>query len=192
MKLNVVKMWIPAVLVLSLAAPLGARTPGHEKEDDGSAAKIKAADFAWMTGRWIGRLKNATAEQICSTPQSGEMLCLFRVFVQGQPAMYELYTLYETPKGLELRSLQFPTDLSSKSVQQPLLMTLQKYSDREVVFVGAPGSQVATSTLLRDTPATMNGVIMFNDQKEPHIRVRWEKVAYDANVDYNPPAQPTP
>ena len=31
----------------------------------------------------------------------------------------------------------------------------------------------------------MNGIIMFNDKKEPHIRVRWQKVAYDAKVDYN-------
>ena len=27
---------------------------------------------------------------------------------------------------------------------------------------------------------------IFQDQKEPHIRVRWEKVAYDAKVDYIP------
>ena len=152
--------------------------------------KIKAADFAWMSGRWIGHLANgATAEQICSQPQSGEILCLFRVFVQGQPAMYELYTLYDTPKGLELRSLHFPTDLNESSAQKPLLMTLEKYSEKEVVFAGAPGTEVATSSLFRDDATTMNGVIMFQDQKEPHIRVRWEKVPYDAKVDYNPPLQ---
>ena len=32
----------------------------------------------------------------------------------------------------------------------------------------------------------MDGVIMFRDQATPHIRVRWEKVAYDAKVDYKP------
>ncbi len=155
-------------------------------------AKVKTADFAWMTGRWIGRLQKATAEQICSTPESGELLCLFRIFAQGQPVMYELYTLYDTPRGLELRSRNFSADLTEKSVQPPLLLTLQKYSDAEVVFVGAPGSQVATSSLFRDSPSTMDGVIMFNDQKEPHIRVRWEKVPYDAKVDYNPPPQSKP
>ena len=180
---------IAAVLVLLLAVPLAARTQGAVQNSPSDVARVKADDFAWMTGRWIGRLRNATAEQICSTPQSGELLCLFRIFVQGQPAMYELYTLYDTPKGLELRSLTFPTDLTEKTVRQPLLMTLQKYTDKEVVFAGAPGAQVATSTLLRDSPATMNGIIMFNDQKEPHIRVRWEKVPYDAKVDYNPPEQ---
>ncbi|HYK90835.1 MAG TPA: hypothetical protein VE398_18825, partial [Acidobacteriota bacterium] len=92
----------------------------------------------------------------------------------------------------ELRSLHFPPDLAGKSVQQPLLLTLQKYSDKEVVFAGAPGAEVSTSTLLRDSPTTMNGIIMFNEQKEPHIRVRWERVAYDAKVDYNPPAQAKP
>lgn len=174
------------LLIVVLAVTLAAPSAPAQAQD---VTKIKTADFAWMTGRWIGRLDNATAEQICSQPQSGEMLCLFRIFVQGQPVMFEMYTLYDTPKGLELRSLNFPTDLTEKAAQQPLLMVLQKYSDKEVVFAGAPGTAVATSTLTRDTPTTMNGLIMFNDQKEPHIRVRWEKTGYDAKVDYNPPAK---
>ena len=147
--------------------------------------KIKASDFAWMTGRWIGHLPNGTAEQICSTPESGEMLCLFRVFVKGRPAMYELYTLNETPAGLELRSLQFSTDLTGKSLQQPMVMTLQKFGDKELVFAGAPGTEIATSSLFRTSPSTMNGVIIFKGQNAPHIQVRWEKVAYDAKVNYN-------
>ena len=173
-------------VVLSLCL-LAAAVPAFGQD----VTKIKAADFAWMTGRWIGHLANGvnTAEQICSQPQSGEILCLFRVFSQGQPAMYELYTLYETPKGLELRSLHFPTDLNEPSAQKPLLMTLEKYSEKEVVFAGAPGTEVATSSLFRDSATTMNGVIMFQNQSAPHIRVRWEKVAYDAKVDYNPTPQ---
>jgi hypothetical protein len=175
--MKVVKSTLLILAALAVAVPaLGQDT-----------TKVKTVDFAWMTGRWIGHLQNATAEQICSQPQSGEMLCLFRVFVQGQPAMYELYTLYDTPKGLELRSLHFPTDLNESSVQKPLLMTLEKYSDKEVVFAGAPGTEVATSSLFRDGDTAMNGVIIFQNQKEPHIRVRWEKVAYDAKVDYSSP-----
>ncbi len=174
------RMLLIAVL-FAVAAPLSARA-----QTAANFSSIKTADFAWMTGRWIGHLQNATAEQICSTPESGEMLCLFRVFVQGRPAMYELYTLNDTAAGPELRSVHFPTDLAGKSLQQPLVMTLQKYNEKEVVFAGAPGAEVATSSLFRDTPATMNGVIMFRDQATPHIRVRWEKVAYDAKVDYNP------
>jgi hypothetical protein len=169
-----------AAILLLLAAIPAVRAQSAAQEPSGDVAGIKTADFSWMTGRWIGHLEKATAEQICSTPQAGEMLCLFRVFANGQPVMFELYTLSDTPRGLELRSLSFPPDLAQKSIQQPLVYTLKKYSDKEIVFAGAPGSQVATSTLFRDTPATMNGVIVFQDQKEPHIRVRWEKVPYDA------------
>jgi hypothetical protein len=181
-----------SIIILLILAMAMTIAPPSAQAQALEAAKIKTTDFAWMTGRWIGRLDNATAEQICSQPQSGEMLCLFRIFVQGQPAMFEMYTLYDTPKGLELRSVNFPTDLTEKSAQQPLLMLLQKYSDKEVVFAGAPGTAVATSTLTRDSATTMNGVIMFNDQKEPHIRVRWEKTGYDAKVDYNPPVKAKP
>ena len=106
--------------------------------------------------------------------------------------MYELYSLYDTPTGPELRSLHFATDLADKTLQEPLVMKLQKYSDKEVVFAGAPGSEVETSSLFRDTPTIMNGVIIFRNQKAPHIQVRWEKVAYDAKVAYTPAPQPKP
>jgi len=180
------------VLVISLAltgfCQAGrAQTPGAAAAQE--VSRIKAADFAWMTGRWIGRMQTATAEQICSSVESSEMLCLFRVFVQGRPAMYEIYTLNDTPSGPELRSLHFSTDLADKALQRPLVMKLQKYSDKEVVFAGAPESEVDTSTLARDSAITMNGTITFRDQKEPHIRVRWEKVAYDTKIDYSPAAK---
>ncbi len=192
MNSNKSSRWINAVLVLILTSPLSTLAQSINQESTIDVAKVTTADFGWMTGRWIGHMQNATAEQICSTPQSSELLCLFRIFVQGQPVMYELYSLYDTPRGPELRSRNFPPDLSVKPGVQPLLLILQKYSEKEVIFAGAPGAQVATSTLLRDSPTTMDGIIMFTDGKEPHIRVRWEKVAYDAKVDYNPPAQPKP
>lgn len=179
-------------IVLAIAAVMVAPHSSHAQDSNPDVSKIKTSDFSWFTGRWIGRMQNATAEQICSTPESGELLCLFRVLVQGKPVMYEIYSLYDTPTGPELRSLHFSTDLVDKTLQQPLVMTLQKYSDKEVVFAGAPGSEVETSSLFRDTPTTMNGVIKFRKQKIPHIQVRWEKVAYEGKVDYSPMPQPKP
>lgn len=185
MNSNGIRFLFQALFVFLLSgAMLFAQTPAAGANAGTDPSKITTADFAWMTGRWIGHLQAATAEQICSTPQSGEMLCLFRVFVQGKPVMYEIYTLFDTPAGPELRSLHFSTDLADKALQQPLVMTLEKYSDKEAVFAGAPGTEVETSSLFRDSPTTMNGVITFRNQKDPHIRVRWEKVAYDANVNY--------
>lgn len=186
---RIVLLFSAAMSALVLAVPFSGAAQAVPASD---VSKIKTADFDWMTGRWIGRLQNATAEQICSTPQAGEMLCLFRVFVNGHPAMYELYTLSDTPHGPELRSLHFAADLAEKSLQQPLILSLEKYTDKEVMFAGTPGMQVASSSLFRDSPTTMNGVIMFTDQKQPHVRVRWEKVAYDAQIDYNPQPQLKP
>ena len=145
--------------------------------------KIKTADFSWMTGRWIGHLSDATAEQICSQPTSGEMLCLFRLYQNSKPIMFELYTMQDTANGLELRSLHFPTDLNTQVAQPPLVMTLRSYSDKEVVFAGAPGTDVVTSTLARATPTKMTGTIVLTDPKEPHIEVHWEKVDYAAPIN---------
>lgn len=179
-------------IALMVAAVTAVPRSNHAQTQTTDVSKIKTSDFSWFTGRWIGHMQNATAEQICSTPEYGEMLCLFRVFVQGKPVMYEIYSLSDTPTGPELRSLHFSTDLADKALQQPLVMTMQKYNDKEVVFAGAPGSEVETSSLLRDTPTTMNGVIIFRNQKAPHIQVRWEKVAYDARVDYSPRTESRP
>lgn len=179
-------------IALMLAAMMAAPPCSHAQTETTDVSKIKTSDFSWFTGRWIGHMQNATAEQICSVPASGELLCLFRVFVQGKPVMYEIYSLYDTPAGPELRSLHFASDLTDKTLQEPLVMRLQKYSEKEVVFAGAPGSEVQTSSLFRDTPTTMNGLIRFRNQKAPHIQVRWEKVAYDAKVDYSPASPPKP
>lgn len=183
------RLFLIALAMLALVAvPLSS----HAQNPNRDVSKIKTSDFSWFTGRWIGHMQNATAEQICSTPESGEMLCLFRVFVHGNSVMYEIYSLSDTPTGPELRSLHFSTDLADKTLQQPLVMTLQKYSNKEVVFAGVPGSPIETSSLNRDTPSTMNGVIIFRNQKAPHIQVRWEKVGYDAKVDYSPAPQLKP
>lgn len=179
-------------IALMLAAVMAVPNCSYAQTQTTDVSQIKTSDFSWFTGRWIGHMQNATAEQICSTPESGELLCLFRVFVQGKPVMYEIYSLSDTPTGPELRSLHFSTNLADKTLQQPVVMTLQKYSDNQVIFAGAPGSEVETSSLLRDTPTAMNGVIIFRNQKAPHIQVRWEKVAYDAKVDYSPRPQPRP
>jgi len=143
-------------------------------------SQVTTQDFAWFTGRWRGDLSGGklTAEQICSRPDKGEMLCLFRIQDGQKYIMFELYTLLDTPNGPELRSLQFSPTLEGKEVQKPLVMKLAKYSESEVVFEGAPGSEVKTSTLFRHGGESMDGVIMMVDQKAPHIEVKWTKIAY--------------
>src|ERR1700680_37286 len=174
--MNSRKLPYVAVLVLLIAccAPIGGAQ---------DAASIKTADFSWMTGRWIGHMADApavTAEQICSQPQNGEMLCLFRLVAGGRPVMFELYSMQDTPAGVELRSLHFSIDLDQKAVQPPLVMRLTRYSAQEAVFSGVPGSEVATSTLTRDSSQTMDGAIVMTDPKQRQIHVRWEEVDYVA------------
>ena len=145
-----------------------------------AVSAVTAADFGWFTGRWRGDLKGGkmTAEQICSRPDKGEMLCLFRIQDGQRYVMYELYTLFDTPNGLELRSLQFNPLLEAREVPKPLVMKLAKYSESEVVFEGAPGSEIKTSTLFRHGRDSMDGVIMMVDQQAPHIEVAWTKIEY--------------
>jgi len=165
------------VWMIVAAAPVFAQPP---KPAAKSVEQVKTEDFAWFTGRWRGDLKGGkfTAEQICSRPDKGEMLCLFRIQDGQKYIMYELYSLFDTPSGLELRSLQFNPMLEAKEAPKPLVMKLAKYSESEVVFEGAPGSEIKTSSLFRHGPDSMDGVIMMVDQQAPHIEVRWTKIEY--------------
>ncbi len=142
-------------------------------------AEVKASDFAWMTGRWRGDLTNGmVAEQICSRPDKGEMLCLFRINNGKQYVMFELYTLLETPDGPELRSVHFDPSLAKPEKQEPLVLKLAKYSESEVVFDGAAGSQVKHSSLFRKGADEMQGVIEFVGREQPHVQVRWTRQPY--------------
>lgn len=174
---NLVRMLVTALLATTVAAP-GLAT--DQKVAGKPVAQVTANDFAWFAGRWRGDLKGGrfTAEQICSRPDKGEMLCQFRLHDGKKYIMYELYTLFETPEGLELRSLQFSPTLEGKEVPKPLVMKLAKYSDDEVVFEGVPGSEVKTSTLFRHGPGSMDGIIMMANQQAPHIEVKWTKIEY--------------
>lgn len=162
-----------ALLTLALAVVLSAASPEAKPP-----AQVKTADFAWMTGRWHGQLQKDTAEQICSRPQHGEMLCLFRISDGQKYLMFELITLQETTDGLELRSLHFDPSLVQRDKVEPLVMKLAKYSATEVVFEGVPGSQVKHSTLLRRGADEMDGVIELVGQDDPHIRVHWTRQPY--------------
>lgn len=172
---NFARALLGGLLVLTLIAPVLA---GDAK--NAAVAQVTTNDFAWFTGRWIGHLKSGkfTAEQICSRPDKGEMLCQFRLHDGQKYIMYELNTLFDTPDGPELRSLDFSPTLEGKEVRKPEVMKLTKYSDKEIVFEGAPGTQVKTSTLLRHGARSMDGVVVMFDQQSPHIEVKWTKIEY--------------
>ena len=174
---NVARALLAGLLMMSVVAPLSAK---NGKAADKPVAQVTTGDFAWFTGRWIGHLKNGklTAEQICSRPDKGEMLCLFRIQDGQKYIMYELNTLFDTPDGPELRSLDFNPTLEGKEVRKPQVMKLTKYSDAEVVFEGTPGTQVKTSTLFRHGLRSMDGIVAMVDQQSPHIEVKWTKVGY--------------
>ena len=57
-------LFIIALAILILAAV--PRSSHAQINQD--VSKVKASDFSWFTGRWIGHMQNATAEQVCSTP----------------------------------------------------------------------------------------------------------------------------
>src|SRR5262245_42472098 len=63
-------------------------------------------DFAWLAGRWVGRLpapgsdKQLTAEQQWMSPKNGTMQGFFRLTDNEKTIVIELFTIRETPDGI--------------------------------------------------------------------------------------------
>ena len=162
-----------ALLMLVLTVALFGGAPESKP-----VAQVKVDDIAWMAGRWRGDLKDAVAEEICSRPQHGEILCLFRLSDGKKFVMFELNTVQETPDGLELRSLHTDPNLVPDSKVGPLVLKLSKYSSQEVVFAGPPGGKVKSSTVIRKGADAMDGIIDLVGENNPQIRVHWTRQPY--------------
>jgi hypothetical protein len=141
---------------------------------------FKIEDFAFMTGRWIGHLKDGnTAEQICSTIRNGDMGCVFRLNDAKGWVMYEVYSLRQTPSGVLLIGRAMDADLKSPKNDKPMLLFPTEVSKKRVVFAGEEGGPVKTSSLELISKDKTHGHIVHSGGT---VDVDWEKVPYDKEV----------
>lgn len=97
-------------LYLHAATTLQTAPPAPQK----SAA---LADFAWLAGRWEGKLgapnseKQLIAEQEWMVPKNGTMQGFFRLTDNEKTIVIELFTLRETPEGIVMYFRHFSTEL---------------------------------------------------------------------------------
>jgi len=69
------------------------------------------SDFAWLAGKWQGVWGPRVAEQIWTAPKAGQMLGLSRVIENDKTLVIELFSLFQTPGGVELRLRHFTPTL---------------------------------------------------------------------------------
>jgi hypothetical protein len=94
-----------------------------------SAAPQKPAtlgDFSWLAGRWQGTLGPLTAEQEWMAPKNGTMQGFFRLTDNEKTIVIELFTLRETPTGVEFYFRHFSPELKPMEEKEAYHLNLTK------------------------------------------------------------------
>jgi hypothetical protein len=119
-------MVVTAVCFLFLGVPhLGAT---HEPQAASSAAQKVAtlADFSWLAGRWEGTLGPLTAEQEWMAPKNGTMQGFFRLTDNEKTIVIELFTIRETPNGIDFYFRHFSPELKPLEEKEAYHLNLTK------------------------------------------------------------------
>ena len=156
------------VITAALAAPAGAQpagsTPNTLRLADGAPRPAaKAADFAWLEGRWQGEGLGGRVEEAWSAPDSGSVVGYFRLIKDGKPVFYEIITLFETEGSVEMRLKHVNPDMTGWEEKADFTtFKLVKHDETGAYFSGF--------TLKRTGPDTLEGYLALRNRADGTVR----------------------
>jgi len=116
--------------------------------------KAALLDFAWLAGKWQGSWGPRVAEQIWTAPKGGQMLGLFRAVENDKIIVIELFSLLETPEGVELRFRHFTPALMPWEQSGLPTLKLTAFDAKTAVFENAGDGQPKRNVFTRIDPDT--------------------------------------
>jgi hypothetical protein len=114
-----------------------------------SAVRPSLADFAWLEGRWRGDWGSRVAEQTWLGPKAGEMSGLFRLVEGDKTLVLELFSLAETPEGINFYLRHFTPELVPWEKTDATLLKLESADLAKVVFVNPVNGEPKRTSLIR-------------------------------------------
>lgn len=172
----------PHVLCLALvfAFPILA-VPGAQNAFTVAAPEQKAAtlaDFSWLAGRWEGHLGPMTAEQQWMSPKNGTMQGFFRLTDTEKTIVIELFTLRETPDGINFYFRHFSTELKPWEENEAYHLKLTKWDAGSFRFDNPVVNQLKDAILTRGENDTYisHGDLTGADGKPQVIEVTYHRV----------------
>jgi hypothetical protein len=123
-------------------------------DQPGYARKSTLSDFAWLEGKWSGSWGPRIAEQIWTPPRAGQMLGLFRAVENNNTLVIELFSLSETPHGVELRFRHFTPALVPWEQAGATTMKLTSLDTKAAIFENDAGGQPKRDVFTRIDPDT--------------------------------------
>lgn len=122
------------------AAALFAQAPATNRETPQAAPTSAAiqpattlADFAWLVGNWRAEMKEGHVEQVVWPARGGQIPGMFQLWNGDKTLAIELFTLYQTPAGVEMRIRHFTSDLKPWE-KEPIVLTVTESSATRTVF----------------------------------------------------------
>jgi hypothetical protein len=112
------------------------------------------SSFSWLDGRWQGNWGPRAVEQSWMAPRNGAMVGVFRASGNGKLLVIELFSLVETPGGIEYRSRHFTTSLAPWEDSGPTVLQLATADATRIVFENALDGKPKRVVFTRTSPDT--------------------------------------
>lgn len=142
------------------------------------------ADFAWLAGRWEGKLaspgsdKQMTAEQEWMAPKNSTMQGFFRLTDNEKTIVIELFTIRETASGIVLYFRHFSPELKPLEETEAYHLNLTKSDGNVFRFDNPVVNQLKDAILTHnaDDSYTSHGDTTGADGKPASIEITYHRV----------------
>lgn len=112
------------------------------------------ADFAWLVGSWQGAWGPRVARQDWMAPSGGTMVGMFQLAENDKTLVIELFTMLETPSGIEYRIRHFTPALQPWEKDTPATLKLQSSDGKTMVFENPLDGQPKHAIFIHVDPDT--------------------------------------
>ena len=128
-----------AATVLICLVPAGAQAQGNvlNTSIQTSASNTTTSDFAWLAGRWEGRMSSGAegiADVTFAPPVGGVITGMMRLVDKNTVLVVELISLVDTPNGVEMRFRHFSPALKAYEETFKQTMRLNTHAQDRFVF----------------------------------------------------------
>lgn len=135
-------------------------------------------DFAWLEGRWEGKIGDFTAEQIWMTPKNGAIAGMFRLTGGEKTVLVELFTVRETPEGITFYFRHFSPELKIQEAGDATMLKLTRANEKRIELENPVDGQPKNAILTRtdENTYTAHSDLIDSKGKSDVIEVVYHRV----------------
>lgn len=126
-------------VIVCVACPANASGDGQKKtsqstQNEKPLPRSSFSNLNWLEGHWQGTWGPRIAEQMWTAAKAGEMVGIFREIENDKTLVIELFTLIETPDGIQYLSRHFTPTLTPWENSGPVVLMLASADSNQAIF----------------------------------------------------------